>query len=570
MRMLGARLFLFSSALAVGCTFAPPSLAETFHPVTSVAPPERVRPIGVHGNAALVYSRATDGGAGELRAIGAAGDTHLASLGSYEWVDRTDAMGTVNGRLVFRNRFSSSSRLWATAGTPATTGPIGDAAPRVFGDAFTALTPTEAWLAQRSTTLAKLEIWSTDGTAAGTQKRFTVAAKSSDVSTGASFLRAGTTPVVIAMGDSNGTDVGVWRWDGTSATKSLATKQLMPNGVACGGKVYVELTPFGVSTMTPGWWQMDGTATPPTMVEPLTTQDGGGAVCLGGTTFLSGSTVAKWAFGANLSKMAAGWIRPAGNRAYLSAVLDYGTPTQRDVIYVTDGTAAGTVLLVETPWQTTAERNGLYAVSASGRAFGVNGGKLLFTDGTVAGTITSSIDATLDTMLYPPGVDMFAAGASLYMWMKDGAHGVEPWVTDFTEAGTRMLADIRPGPEGSFVTGAGWNEGSSRNATAGIFVAGDDLLLLADDGTTGPQIRSTRALATGDPSTDAGTTDPGSSPGGSSAPPAGGSADVAPPIEEASQSSCGCSVPGAPQRGGALFALAIALYSIIAVKRSNK
>lgn len=34
--------------------------------------------------------------------------------------------------------------------------------------------------------------------------------------------------------------------------------------------------------------------------------------------------------------------------------------------------------------------------------------------------------------------------------MNDGEHGLEPWISDGTEAGTRLLTDIRPGTVGSF------------------------------------------------------------------------------------------------------------------------
>ena len=44
---------------------------------------------------------------------------------------------------------------------------------------------------------------------------------------------------------------------------------------------------------------------------------------------------------------------------------------------------------------------------------------------------------------------MTAAGGKLFLAANDGVHGDELWVSDGTAAGTRMLADIIPGSQGS-------------------------------------------------------------------------------------------------------------------------
>ena len=61
----------------------------------------------------------------------------------------------------------------------------------------------------------------------------------------------------------------------------------------------------------------------------------------------------------------------------------------------------------------------------------------------------------------------------IYFAANDGTHGSEPWVTDGTQQGTQMLADINPG------------SGSS-NPTPLAFVNGQ-LLLYADDGVHGSE-----------------------------------------------------------------------------------
>jgi ELWxxDGT repeat protein len=65
-------------------------------------------------------------------------------------------------------------------------------------------------------------------------------------------------------------------------------------------------------------------------------------------------------------------------------------------------------------------------------------------------------------------------GDRLLLTADDRQHGMEPWVTDGTSAGTRLLADVEPGPEGSdsqFLGSLGeellfWAEGSG---SAGIW-----------------------------------------------------------------------------------------------------
>ena len=45
------------------------------------------------------------------------------------------------------------------------------------------------------------------------------------------------------------------------------------------------------------------------------------------------------------------------------------------------------------------------------------------------------------------------AGGNLILWADDGRHGLEPWRSDGTAKGTRLLKDIRPGGKGSRTAG---------------------------------------------------------------------------------------------------------------------
>ena len=88
---------------------------------------------------------------------------------------------------------------------------------------------------------------------------------------------------------------------------------------------------------------------------------------------------------------------------------------------------------------------------------GVHGYELWRTDGTEAGTrmvkdINPNGDAFDDNenpFHYHP--DMCVLNDHLYFVAHDGVHGKELWVTDGTESGTRLVKDINPGPDYSYI-----------------------------------------------------------------------------------------------------------------------
>ena len=81
---------------------------------------------------------------------------------------------------------------------------------------------------------------------------------------------------------------------------------------------------------------------------------------------------------------------------------------------------------------------------------------------------------------------MLQVGDSLFFWANDGTHGLEPWLTDGTEAGTVMLGDIWPGA------------GSSAGAQ-GFVQLGNLLIFAANDSVHGEELwrydRQTGTLA---------------------------------------------------------------------------
>lgn len=147
-------------------------------------------------------------------------------------------------------------------------------------------------------------------------------------------------------------------------------------------------------------------------------------------------------------------------------------------LWVTDGTAEGTVQIAAVGWPEN-------MVAAGPLLFFIGGGDLWVSDGTAAGTglvtelgsNSGILGAVGDRLLYirsgaggwelrvsdgspGEGVLLAAMPEPIPSWSaeldgrtvfrgNDPAHGIEPWVTDGTPAGTMRLLDVMPGPAGS-------------------------------------------------------------------------------------------------------------------------
>ncbi|MBK8099522.1 MAG: hypothetical protein IPK26_20630 [Planctomycetes bacterium] len=152
----------------------------------------------------------------------------------------------------------------------------------------------------------------------------------------------------------------------------------------------------------------------------------------------------------------------------------FSTAADRE-LWRTNGTAPATILEVRPGPLGCAPNsfvagNGYLWFSADD---GSNGRELWRTDGTMAGT------SMLDVVPGPGGIAPSGLArlddSSLIVFEGSGPDGAEPWVSDGTLGGTYQLADLRPGPASSFPRfGA---------------VAGNDWLLVADDGVVGAELR---------------------------------------------------------------------------------
>jgi ELWxxDGT repeat protein len=316
-----------------------------------------------------------------------------------------------------------------------------------------------------------IELWSTDGTSAGTAMvrninttitgtpNFNTSPQSSIEMNGYSYFAAGSPDHGMELWKSNGTTVGtamvkdIWPGKGPSSPLNLFKH---------GGYIY-----FSANDGTHGTelWRTDGTEAGTVMIKDINPGN-------------AGSNLARFAL--------------SNNYLYFTAY----TVSDGQELWRTDGTEAGTVLaldLVSGPVSgmtgiaegiTLNDEAYLIAVIGAGNSLGItNGTKLIRVNGAtntiseLSSIISFAQDITLSgNTLYIGGrnaanqtilwksvnggaveqvkllsntaVTVFQltdCGGKLYFSASDSSSGLEPWVSDGTEAGTFMLKDINPG-----------------------------------------------------------------------------------------------------------------------------
>jgi ELWxxDGT repeat protein len=278
-------------------------------------------------------------------------------------------------------------------------------------------------------------LWTSNGTASGTY-----IVPGTDL-TGGSFFRVGASlgDLLFYRGGGGARGEELWRTDGTaSGTKRVFPGRLgsqVGTPVAFRGEMYFEATD---GTHGRQLWKTDGNSDAvPLMDAPGSDGFVGLAAAAGRLYFASGSSFA------------------------------VGAPYD---LYQSDGTAAGTrfvrTFVGESPsgcyyeacasWPPGSfiEQAGLTYFIASD---GVSGLELWRTDGTSAGTsqVRDVCPGRCSGFLYSDGISfgdvpaIQIVGERLFFFADDGARGMEPWTSDGTEAGTRLVKDIEPGAASS-------------------------------------------------------------------------------------------------------------------------
>jgi len=296
---------------------------------------------------------------------------------------------------------------------------------------------------------------------------------------------------------ASSTGSGLYAWNAGSGPSRLVAEVSAGPAVELDGRGYFIGHRAGAA---PGLWRTDGTTAgtqPLREVGPSSneiTVAGGRLYFLGdhGTLWTSDGTAdgtvalpASAAVGLDRPEM-----MPFGDGLLF---IETDSTSNRIGLWKTRGTAASTVRvadlgeLVDT--RTGRGRSPLGLSSAGGRAvffvLETDVVRLWASDGTEAGTAAVR-DFVPDFPLFCPGsCDPLGPSRPVegLFFVNDGTHGREPWRTDGTAAGTRLVRDIAPGTASSDVFGVSYGRpGYVSPAVRGV------QLLAADDGTHGPEL----------------------------------------------------------------------------------
>lgn len=327
------------------------------------------------------------------------------------------------------------------------------------------------------------EVWSSDGSAAGTVRiaegyRVSVVANSGTVV----YFTAAELP-------EEGAPLRLWVSDGTAGgTSPLMSDRPQPSfGFAFFALPGTRRLYFGFDDGTHGLelWTSDGTVAGTRGVRDLAPGAASGfsafpalVAAVGGKVYFSGQDALGPALfttdgtAAGTRKILRFGAPGAGLRGPLDLVafgnrllFFVSTPSSALEAWVSDGTAAGTSKLAVVVPGVIAIRRWTRFFVAGPLAYFVAGNEtagveLWRTDGTAAGTIRLTDFSPISPFRKPP-YDLFLASAQgeVAFGADDGVHGHELWATDGTRAGTRLIRDVCPG-ECSGVVGPFFSKGA--------------------------------------------------------------------------------------------------------------
>jgi ELWxxDGT repeat protein len=448
------------------------------------------------GTAAGTQPIATVGAAVTASGVGVGTDTNFSA--SNNQISPPDTVATLGNAMIFvADDGVHGDALWRSDGTTAATTLI-----KLFNTGAYPLRPSDFATAGNKVyfttgTGAQTSLWATDGTAAGTTRVLTTAK-----------TLAHPTPFngKLAFFESNndGSGLSLWLTDGTaSGTRQIHT---FPNGGSSGpsptmvvsnGTLYV-LAPQSVNgeLASESVWVSNGTAagTKPLVAKPayssvqsITASQNGIAFTANPNApalWVSNGTSAGTKRIANLPSAGPGSytlsssVVAAGGKLYVVAMGNDSTASKNvDALYVSDGTAKGTVLLhnfvgaYNTVSAGLADGKLFFAVAG----FGTTKMDAWVTDGTAAGTVPVP-----GLQVSENGPGLVTLNGEVYFQGTDSTRGTELWQSDGTVAGTTLLQDIIPGPASSYPYVLGTLHGN--------------LIVAANDGVHGNEL-----LTSGDP-----------------------------------------------------------------------
>ena len=441
------------------------------------------------------------------------GTVKLGDIGVWAWEDPNVSPPLFNpyypfitvlgDRLMFpaHNR-QASVEVWSTDGTPAGTGVLKDANTATLGSSPGGLTPLGGKVVFNALDGERFSVWGAGGDAAGATRLV-----GPDVASlgGSQFARLGDR---LYFTRSAGREL--WSTDGTAEGTSLV--QSFDTGISGlkalrGGLYFRRADPAHgnepwVSDGTPGGARllkdanpgadgsMDGTA--PTFVEMdgavyFDALPGGGRTSrdLWRTDGTEAGTVRVDLGAAPTPLRDAPLVLTPSGDALFFLARN---PSNQLDLWKTDGTAAGTARLAQVLVNNVDKAR--LTAGPAGTVFFDNvdftGMQLWKSDGTAAGT------ARVKTIPRPGAgrdvdpLDLTLLGDTLYFTASDAEHGRELWKSDGTEAGTVLVRDVNPGPDSSIPPGLGY-----------VWAAGGSVYFAANDGAAGVELWKTDGTEAG-------------------------------------------------------------------------
>jgi ELWxxDGT repeat protein len=345
--------------------------------------------------------------------------------------------------------------LWKTDGTAAGTVLVKDIMPGGFTPGVGTFVPHESrpwWLTPANgalcftvDNLGRKELWRTDGTEAGTILLM------DDVRHDSSGPKLASTGTRVYFSKRTGTSAfQLWSSDCTTPAGNVLVKDF-PGQVTGYPDQLNSLTAMGshlllrATTTAHGneLWRAEGSAG--TLVKDVEAGTASGLHYIGpgsGFPLPEDPDLGTWA--------------RVGSTFYFSA----RTSTNGNGLWRSDGTSAGTVLvkdlnptappntMFDVPYGMTDVNGTLFFVGNDG--YNVHGSELWKSDGTEAGTVmVKDIRTGPESAFGYHEADFMNVNGTLFFKADDGVSGTELWKTDGTPAGTVLVKDIRPGPEGS-------------------------------------------------------------------------------------------------------------------------
>ncbi|MEM7202642.1 MAG: ELWxxDGT repeat protein [Planctomycetota bacterium] len=364
-------------------------------------------------------------------------------------------MHEIAGQVYFTARDTRGYELWISDGSTAGTRLVKDINP---GPADGTTWPlVDLWqglggklLFVGNDGVSGTELWESDGTEAGTRLLKDVNPGAASSSLGEAAEHGG---FLYFSGLSGASGTELWRTDGTAAGTQLVVDLVPATGSA---------DPFELTSAGP---YLFFTATLPASTLLRTDGTAAGTLALHSVPLGYGS--------------AARALTPLGNELIFSGT-DFEDGAE---LWRSDGTVSGTAQIKDIrpggPFSHSSPRELTPAPGGTRVLFSADepgsGREPWITDGTAAGTVLLA-NLNDNDQTNPSNPDsMVVLGGIHYFRADDGVNGTELWRSDGTDAGTSLVFDIHPGP-------------ASGLRFRSLRVAGDRLFFLGSDPATGTEL----------------------------------------------------------------------------------